>query len=305
MSIRSRRDSFLESSFKVSVVIPNYNRKESLVQAIRSALEQTYKPCEVIIVDDGSDFDISGYLRNAFQKAYHEGLLKVFVNDENYGAAKSRNVGVDKSSCEYIAFLDSDDYWAEAKLGKQIAKFKANPDLDLVYCDQFLAVDGVVKDSNKKMVNFDLLDELVNHWTAPNTSTLMYKKESFKKLNGFDESLKSCQDHDLWFRVAIKGFGVDYVDEPLSFFELGSPDRISHNAKDRMSGVYKFLENCRKYVPKSRYKNFRSQYICNTSLPILIKAVRDKKVVMALIVYIKYLVFNKFFYKKIINVVGM
>jgi len=154
------------------------------------------------------------------------------------------------------------------------------------------------------MVNSDLLEELVNHWTAPNTSTLMYKKESFKKLSGFDESLKSCQDHDLWFRVAIRDFGVDYVDEPLSFFELSSSDRISHNAKDRMNGVYKFLENCKKYVPESKYQNFRSQYICTTSLPILIKAVKDKKVAMVLIVYIKYLVFNNFFYKKIFNVLG-
>jgi glycosyltransferase involved in cell wall biosynthesis len=291
----------LESNFKVSVIVPNYNRKDSLVKAVRSVLEQTYTPWEVIVVDDGSGFDISGYLGNAFKKEYDEGFLIVVVNEENCGAGKSRNIGVDKSSGEYVAFLDSDDYWAQTKLNKQIKKFKVNPDLDLVYCDQFLVIDGVVKESNKKMVNSDLLGELVNGWTAPNTSTLMYKKKPFRSLSGFDGSLKSCQDHDLWFRTAIGGFRVDFVDEPLSFFVLDSSDRISNNVKNRMDGVYKFLENCRRYLPDSEYRNFRSQYICKTSLPLLIKSVKEKRFAMALRIYFKYLALNSLFYKKILN----
>lgn len=292
----------MESNFKVSVVIPNYNRKTSLVKAVRSALGQTHKPWEVIVVDDCSDFDISSYLRNFFEKEYDEGLLIISVNKQNCGAGKSRNIGVDKSSGLYVAFLDSDDYWAQAKLEKQIAKFRANMDLDLVYCDQFLVSDGVLKESNKRMVDSDLLVELVNGWTAPNTSTLVFRKEVFTKLNGFDDALKSCQDHDLWFRMAISRFRVDFVDEPLSFFVLDSSDRISYNVENRMSGVFKFLDNCREYLPELEYRNFRSQYICKTSLPILIKSLRDKRLAIAFSVYFKYLLFNGFFYKKAFNV---
>ena len=284
----------------ISVIIHNYNRKETLLKAIRSCLEQTYRPIEVIVVDDGSNFDIKNFIETNFSNDYESGLLKVFINEKNFGAAKSRNIGVGKSNGNYISFLDSDDYWDSKKLDKQINKFKKNLNLDLVYCDQYLLKDGAKMSSNKKMINSSILNELINGWTAPNTSTLMYRKESFERVGGFDEKLKSCQDHDLWFKIASENFNVDYVDEPLSFFVIDSENRISYHLKNRMDGVVMFVNNVKNYFPqKKKYLIFKKKYIFKTSFPLFVSVIKKKKYLSATKVYCKYLMFNSHFYKKI------
>lgn len=283
---------------KVSVIIPSYNRKESLGIAVNSALRQTYKPVEVIVVDDHSSFDINHYLLNRFEKECRTGVLKVYVNEVNYGAAKSRNIGADKSAGEYLAFLDSDDHWAKEKLERQVEKIKQNPNLDIVYCDNVLVRDNKKKQSNKIMINSDLYNALLHDWTAPNTSTLVFRKESFDRLNGFDETLSSCQDHDLWFRAAIQNYKVDFVCEGLSFFALDSSERISYDPKRRMSGVYKFLDKCTEYLPGTAYKEFRSRYICKAALPILRQMIKEKKFLLSLMFWSRYLLINRYFYKK-------
>ena len=210
------------------------------------------------------------------------------------------NIGVGKSNGNYISFLDSDDYWDSKKLDKQINKFKKNLNLDLVYCDQYLLKDGAKMSSNKKMINSSILNELINGWTAPNTSTLMYRKESFERVGGFDEKLKSCQDHDLWFKIASENFNVDYVDEPLSFFVIDSENRISYHLKNRMDGVMMFLNNVKNYFPqKKKYLIFKKKYIFKTSFPLFVSVIKKKKYLSATKVYCKYLMFNSHFYKKI------
>lgn len=283
----------------ISVIIPNYNRKELLLKAIRSCLQQTYRPIEVIVVDDGSNYDIKNYIKINFSNDYESGLLKVFINEKNFGAAKSRNIGVGKSNGNYISFLDSDDYWESKKLDKQIDKFKKNLNLDLVYCDQYLLIDGVKMSSNKKMINSNILNELINGWTAPNTSTLMYRKESFERVGGFDEKLKSCQDHDLWFKIARENFNIDYVDEPLSYFVIDSVDRMSYHLENRMDGVMMFLYNVKNYVPQKKYLFFKKKYIFKTSFPLFVNVIKKNKYLSAIKVYYKYLMFNSHFYKKI------
>ena len=287
----------------ISIIIPNYNRKEPLLKAIRSCLQQTYNPIEVIVVDDGSNFDIKDYIKTNFRNDYDSGLVKIFINEKNFGAAKSRNIGVEKSSGDYISFLDSDDYWESTKLDKQIDKFKKNLNLDLVYCDQYLLTSGVKKRSNKRMINSNILNELINGWTAPNTSTLMYRKKSFERVGGFDEKLKSCQDHDLWFKIAKGNFNIDYVDEPLSYFVFDSLDRISYHLENRMDGVMMLLDNVKNYIPQKKYLSFKKKYIYKTSFPLLVKAIKQKKYILIMTIYWKYLIFNGYFYKKIKEVI--
>ena len=287
----------------ISIIIPNYNRKEPLLKAIRSCLQQTYNPIEVIVVDDGSNFDIKDYIKTNFRNDYDSGLVKIFINEKNFGAAKSRNIGVEKSSGDYISFLDSDDYWESTKLDKQIDKFKKNLNLDLVYCDQYLLTSGVKKRSNKRMINSNILNELINGWTAPNTSTLMYRKKSSERVGGFDEKLKSCQDHDLWFKIAKGNFNIDYVDEPLSYFVFDSLDRISYHLENRMDGVMMLLDNVKNYIPQKKYLSFKKKYIYKTSFPLLVKAIKQKKYILIMTIYWKYLIFNGYFYKKIKEVI--
>jgi glycosyltransferase involved in cell wall biosynthesis len=285
--------------FNISVIIPNFNRTDVLVKSIESVLKQTYLPLEIIIVDDRSNIDIDKYINSKFTKECKSGFIKVVVNKKNIGAGKSRNNGVELSKGNFIAFLDSDDYWHEDKLMEQISIFKNNYVLDLVYTDQLLVIDGEFYPSNKKMIKDDVLDNLVTGWTAPNTSTLLYKKSSFELIGGFDANLKSCQDHDLWFKAAIENFKIDFVNKPLSFFVLDSNDRISFNAANRMHGVLLFLKKCKGYMNNTNYKIFKTKYIFDTSFPIFIKSLQSKRIDRAVVLFFKFLFLNKFFYIKL------
>ena len=276
----------------ISVVIPTYNRKDELIRAVQSVLAQTFMPIEIIVVDDHSNFDVEDLLIDRFNNK----LIKVHVNPDNVGAAKSRNIGVKKSTGEYIAFLDSDDYWLEKKLEKQAKIIMNHLELDLIYTDQLLENNTMMLSSNKKLINADLSQALIAGWTAPNTSTLMMKKSSFLSIDGFDECLKSCQDHDLWFKIAKKGMLVDYVSEPLSVFVIDSSIRISFN----LDGVFCFLSKWKDYIVSienaNAYSAFKNSYIYKTSYPIFAYNIKRYNLFAALYVYVKYLAVNKSFY---------
>ena len=287
--------------YNISVIIPNYNRKEELIRAIESALKQTYSPIEIIVVDDQSNFDIKTFLDNSFNCSSQN--IKLHINKKNSGAAKSRNIGIDLSKGDYIAFLDSDDYWLEEKLEKQISLFKKNNTLDLVYTDQTLDKNGTLSNSGKTLINSNLLKHLTDFWTAPNTSTLLFKKSSLNAIGGFNTSLSSCQDHDLWFRLAIKNMQIDYVNGALSIFVLESKDRISLNLKKRMTGVKAFLKNWKDVIIKEsnffNYQKFKSQYFYFSCYPIFVYYIRNKQYPKAIKIYFRYLILNSNFYKRL------
>ncbi|MEI6139021.1 MAG: glycosyltransferase family 2 protein [Mariniphaga sp.] len=104
---------------KVSVIIPFYSKKIWLLEAVESVINQTYKNLEIIIVNDGSQEDISDLLVLYTSKI-------IIFNQENQGAAAARNKGIELSTGRYIAFLDSDDLWLPEKIGEQIRFMEEN-----------------------------------------------------------------------------------------------------------------------------------------------------------------------------------
>ena len=98
---------------KVSVIIPFYNRADWLTEAVESVINQNYNNLEIIVVNDGSKEDVSKFIQK-----YQDKLI--YILKENGGPASARNVGIDKATGEYIAFLDSDDIWCKNKIEKQV-----------------------------------------------------------------------------------------------------------------------------------------------------------------------------------------
>lgn len=289
-----------KNDFLVSVIIPNYNRQSLLIKAIKSILAQTYLPKEILIIDDMSNYDIKELIKKTFTREFQNNLIKVQVNDQNYGAAVSRNIGINKSNYKFLAFLDSDDYWQPTKLEKQIKKFMYNHQLDLVYCDQYLVKDGNILKSDKTLIKSDILYNLTNFWTAPNPSTLLFKKESLLKLGGFDTEVgRSCSDHYLWFKMAINNFKIDFVNEPLSYFFLDSSDRNSYNLTNRLNSAKILLKKVKKYISKKKFYIFKSKYILAVTTPIFFREMKKKNYLILIKIYMQYLIFNIFFYKKI------
>src|SRR5262245_25838031 len=118
----------------VSVIIPSYNSARFVSQAVRSVLEQTYSPLEIIVVNDGSTDDTVSVL-----DAY-KGDIQI-VHQANGGVSKARNRGIREAKGKFIAFLDADDQWLPSKIQKQIDCLRANPSAALVHSDIYFFSD--------------------------------------------------------------------------------------------------------------------------------------------------------------------
>ncbi len=113
---------------KISIVMPTFNRASTISRAINSIINQDYSNFELLIVDDGSTDNTKEIV-----DSFDDKRIK-YIFQKNSGACKARNTGINKSSGEYIAFLDSDDEWDELKLMKQICFLKEKK-ADATFCN--------------------------------------------------------------------------------------------------------------------------------------------------------------------------
>lgn len=185
----------------ISAVIPTKNRKQQLLEAIASVVNQSFKVDEIIVVDDCSEkkLNIDDIPDNAGKE-----LIQIFYNDSSKGANYCRNLGVEKAIGDIIMFLDDDDTWEPDKVRNQISVFKQNPECGLVYTGKIFVSS---KDRNhiirkvKPGKRGDLKAEIFkNNWIG-STSCIAIRKDVFIQSGGFDDSLQSLQDYDLYIRV--------------------------------------------------------------------------------------------------------
>ena len=198
---------------KISVIIPCYNGEKFIGNAIKSVLNQTYKKCELIIVDDGSTDSSCKVVEN-----YLDDKVRLVKNTYNKGIAKTMNKGIKVSTGDFIAFLDQDDTWHPRKLELQLQKFMNESDnLGLVGCGMiFIENDkcrGVFRLNDEKSDQTRILTKIF--LTSTNSaSIMMLKRDCLKKVGLFDESLIAWGDFEMVFRVA-KFYKVGYVNRLL------------------------------------------------------------------------------------------
>lgn len=285
------------SSNTVSVIIPTHNRRNELIRAIDSARAQSWPPAQIIVVDDKSDFPVSSFLFDRYGNS-----IQVISNDRNLGPAGSRNIGARAAEGEYIAFLDSDDYWYPEKLEKQLAVFAANKDVGLVYCDQwYVSPDGRQSGSKDKLIDNQLWEHLLDGWLMPNPSTLVFRRSVFMQLGGFDPQLRSSEDHDLWMRLAQAQIPVAYCPERLAYFPMDHYVRLIYDDEIRLNGTKIFLSKWRSQIIESRgqkhYSRFEAEYINQVTLNLVKDAVSKRDLLRALAIIRRHLIFNMPFYK--------
>ena len=291
----------MRSTGNVAVIVPVYDRRELLIRALDSVREQTVQPVQIVVVDDASPEPIEPFI----SKQYDTHSITVIRHSDNRGAAAARNTGVEEVDADYVAFLDSDDYWEQSKLASQLTLFKQR-DVDLVYCDQYVVEpDGAIQPSKKNLPEGDVWPALLDGWTAPNTSTLVFDRDCFCELGGFDTSLDSCQDHDLWMRLAREGASVGVVDEPLSYFTRDATDRISYSYPARMNGVDAFLNKWQQNIISARseqaYQRFAADYRASAAAPIAYEALFQGDLETVVAVSRKYLLFNWSMYRMLVR----
>jgi glycosyltransferase involved in cell wall biosynthesis len=204
---------------RVSVVIPTYNREWSLTEALQSVQDQTYTDYEVIVVDDGST-DATPALLEAWDN------IRV-LSQERRGVSAARNRGVRAASGEFIAFLDSDDYWLPGKLAAQVAFFDANPEALICQTEEIWVRRGVrVNPGQRHRKRAGMIFEPSLALCLVSPSAVMLRRSLFVSVGGFDEQLPACEDYDLWLRIGCRQ-PIGLIETPLIVKRGGHGDQLS------------------------------------------------------------------------------
>lgn len=225
---------------KVSVIIPTYNREKLIGRAIESVLAQTHPAYEIIVVDDGSTDGTKSAL------APFNGKIK-YVHQANAGIAGARNRGIQESGGEYIAFLDSDDYWAPEKLAEQVRVLDACPKVGIVFAPMPIVNEkGETLGRKPAGATGKNLRELLEFWGDLPTSTVMTRRECFKKAGVFDPALPPMEDFDMWLRIARYYDLYEIEGKVLAYYYRHSEQATSSKLKvyDGLVKIYtKALKN--------------------------------------------------------------
>lgn len=188
----------MEKRPKVSVIIPTYNRKDYVTEAIDSVLNQTYKDFEVIVVDDGSTDGTGEILKEKYRNK-----IRYFYK-ENGGCASARNYGIRNALGKYIAFLDSDDKYLPKKLEDQVGILEENKQYGFVSSDIIIL-------GNKRQYLFKTIRPDKNGniayplfmFTFFSLCASMFKKSCFDKAGYFNETMRYNEDTDMLLRVGV------------------------------------------------------------------------------------------------------
>lgn len=202
----------------VSVVIPTYNHAHFLGRAIQSVLDQTYKNWEAIVIDNHSTDNTDEVL----QKFTDERIRALKIHNNGVIAA-SRNMGIQASRGEWIAFLDSDDWWVSDKL--TVCFEHINEHVDILYHDLQIVSDYHISSQEKKIMTSRQLkspvfmDLLVNANLLANSSVVV-RKRLLTQVGGINENpqMVASEDYNTWLRIARITEAFLYLPENLGFY---------------------------------------------------------------------------------------
>jgi glycosyltransferase involved in cell wall biosynthesis len=225
----------------VTVVIPVFNRPATIRRAIESVLAQTFQNFEIVVVDDGSTDDTA-----AVVATMTDPRIRFFRHERNRGGSGARNTGIHAASAPYVAFLDSDDEWLPTKLERQLEVFERSSErLALVYSGaEWIFGDGRVE-RRIPPSNLDLSRTLLTENVIGETSVGMVRRSVFDEIGGFDESLPSSQDMDLWLRICERFEAADVPEALVRVTKGEDSGRITNRVDDALRGRDLFCEKHR------------------------------------------------------------
>lgn len=232
---------------KVSVIIPAYNSEAFITESVESALNQTYSNLEVVVVNDGSTDGTEDVLSPFMDRI-------VYIKKENGGPASARNLGIKKSSGEYICFLDADDKYLAEKVERQVAYLDEHPDVGLVFSDAsilgggFLAQRESIHEALPIYYGYVFPRLFIKNFIP--ILTVMIRRGVLDKSGLFDEdrNLISIEDYELWLRIAMY-YPVGYINERLADYRVHSSN-ISSNLEASIKKNFLITEKFEKEFPE-------------------------------------------------------
>lgn len=231
-----------------SVVIPLYNKADYIQKTLESVLAQSYSNFEVIVVDDGSIDESRSIVGRVGDSRVH------LIVQENAGVSAARNRGVAEAKCDYVAFLDADDFWGENYLEAIAELICQYPDENVFGARYALVQNGVtvpvklVFDPKDRSVVFDMFAagiEDKGYYLPLNASNFAVRKDLFNEVGGFDRRIRYFEDYDLLLRLGLRSKVAFFNERALSFYNKDVP------VENRTTGkFYDFRYHMLFYVDK-------------------------------------------------------
>ncbi|SBS61192.1 glycosyltransferase family 2 protein [Vibrio atlanticus] len=236
----------------ISIIVPAYNASETILDTLVSVKNQDIYDAkvELIIINDGSSDDTEKLITQFICENKHMDIT--YIYKKNGGVSSSRNLGIRKAKYDWVAFIDSDDVWANNKLSEQIYIINNSGfNIDFIGCarnDEILSLYGKKITKLHKACYKELLIKMF-----PQTSTAMVKKSVLDRVGGYDETMTHSEDGDLWIRIC---FEYDFYYMPESLVVTGGE---KHNFGE--SGLSANLLAMEKGVQYTLLKLFKSKII--------------------------------------------
>lgn len=235
----------------VSVIIPSYNSRHWVGQAIDSVLNQTYPNVEIIVVDDGSTDGTADFLRDKY------GDKIKYIYQPNGGLGNARNTGIRHAEGNFISFLDADDLLLPEKIAHQVQYFREHPEYGVVYCNLWCVYEEDTENWHEPPPVYqlggasgDVLPDLLKrNLMVPHAA--MIRRECLDRVGYFYEQAQGVEDWDLWLRLAGQGFEFGYLDERAILYRVRQTSMSHNNYKMRLN-LYRVFAHIREAIPAER-----------------------------------------------------
>ncbi|MFW5983003.1 MAG: glycosyltransferase family 2 protein [bacterium] len=229
-----------------SIIIPLYNASQFIAQTLDSVFTQTYHQIEVICVDNNSS-DNSIEIVKKYMDEHHSNIT--LLKEKKQGAPHARNLGLKHARGDFIQFLDADDYLLPDKIEKQI-QFLKQTGADFVTAEHYTLSNNEKK---HKQRNFITPWQALISGEIGITSSALFKKECINQIDGFDTTLSSNQEKDLYFRLLSNGFNVTQMKEPVFFKNVHTGSISSQTKKhERLINLLNFLCKIKKHLKENK-----------------------------------------------------
>ncbi|MFE3871896.1 glycosyltransferase [Flavobacterium sp. ZS1P70] len=207
----------MQNNILVSIIIPCFNDAKYIEQAVNSALNQTYAYKEIIVVDDGSNIETKAVLQKL------RPTITKLITQENQGQSVARNAGISESKGEYILVLDSDDFFEPSFCEKAVLALE-DINRKIVACHIVRWVDEKKIDEYHNKGG-DLKVLMLSNQA---TGSVMFRKEDFFKIGGYDESMrKGFEDWEYYIRLLKNGGLLHIIKEPLFNYRMRTDSTTS------------------------------------------------------------------------------
>ncbi len=243
---------------KFSIILPTYNRAETfLKEAIDSIVSQSYKNWELLIIDNHSE-DNTDELINS----YKDSRIKTYKIKNDGNIAKSRNLGINRSSGEYIALIDSDDFWHKDKLKVSHEYLDKNKTKGLCHSEYWLDETGQSQIRHYGTKGFSYNSLLINGNNL-SLSAVIVHKYILENLDGFSENSDhiTAEDYDLWLKLAKSNYKIEFIKNILGTFRVHQSSESRDVLKNIKAICSVIKDHCRQ--DNIDHRSFRT-YIANT-----------------------------------------